>query len=236
MILPTHNEERYVGEMLRLIGGQVSKRFSSYAIVVTDGASVDGTRRIVETEAKRDSHIRLIEHHVRKRRGYDARDAMGKVDASLYFYVDADLPSSVKYFGRLLAAQRKGCDVVLGSRYIGSSSLHRPPLRLFVSRSYNRLLNVFFNERITDHQCGFRLFNERAAKLIRSESREEHWMWDTEVILLALREGLSVCEVPIGWREIKSSRTPLRRLADDIWLHGTGILRLFARFRLGRDS
>jgi hypothetical protein len=178
----------------------------------------------------------FIGHKVHTLRGYDARDAIRKVDARLYFYVDVDLAPSIGHFKDLLVAQKKGYNAVLGSRYVGSSALERPPLRLFVSKAYNRLLNLFFRESITDHQCGFRLFDERAAEIIRTESREAHWMWDTEVILLALRGGLSVCEVPIPWRERRSKRTPLRRLVGDIWLHGTGILRLFVRFSLGIGS
>lgn len=236
VIVPTRNENKYVGEMLRAVEKQVSSKFVSYVIVVTDGGSTDGTKEIVKTTAEHNKHILLISHEVHTLRGYDARDAIRKVDAKLYFYVDVDLAPSINCFRDMLSAQKKGCDVVLGSRYIASSSLERPPLRLFVSKSYNKLLNLFFSESITDHQCGFRLFNRRAADIIRRESREEHWMWDTEVVLLALRSKLRVCEIPIPWRERRSKRTPLRRLIGDIWLHGTGILRLFSRFSLGKDS
>lgn len=229
VIIPTKNEERYVGEMLKRVEAQVSRRFGSYAIVISDGASSDGTRMIVENAAKSNRHIMFIGHRVQKARGHDVRDAVSKVRANLYFYVDVDLAPSVKHFPDLLAAQRHDCDLVLGSRYM-SESPERPPLRLFVSKAYNRVLNLLFRESVSDHQCGFRLFNARMAELVRKESMEEHWMWDTEVVLLALRHKMRVCEVPIKWREPRSRRTPLRRLVGDIYLHGRGILRLLIRF------
>ena len=51
----------------------------------------------------------------------------------------------------------------------------------------------------------------------------------TQIIVIAQKKGFRVAEVPVFWIEMKGPRTPIRRLLKDIWLHGTGILRLVWR-------
>ena len=61
------------------------------------------------------------------------------------------------------------------------------------------------------------------------EARSDSWFWDTEVIVIAKRMGFKIKEIPIDWEEKKGSRTPLKRLLRDVWLHGTGLLTLTYR-------
>ncbi len=235
-VVPTHNEEKFIGSIIKDIGGTVSKRFTNFLIVVADGASTDGTRTIVSKMASKDKHIRLVGYQKLGQRGKDVRDTMAKFSSRLYFYVDADLSPSIRYLPQALKLEGEGNDVVIGSRYLNKSKTVRPPLRRMVSKAYNKVLNVLFDEKVTDHQCGFRIFNKKAFDVIYERSQERHWMWDTEVILIARANHLKMKELPILWIEKHNTRTPLARLVNDIKLHGTGILRMFYRFRISNGS
>ncbi|HXZ89877.1 MAG TPA: hypothetical protein VEG61_02340, partial [Candidatus Dormibacteraeota bacterium] len=46
--------------------------------------------------------------------------------------------------------------------------------------------------------------------------------------------GFTIREIPIVWTEKKGSRTPLRRLLRDMWLHGSGLLVLLCRVYFSR--
>ena len=48
--------------------------------------------------------------------------------------------------------------------------------------------------------------------------------------MIARSSGFRIKEIPINWTEKKGRRTPLKRLAKDIWLHGTGLLRCSGEF------
>lgn len=67
------------------------------------------------------------------------------------------------------------------------------------------------------------------------EAKSDSWFWDTEVIVLAKKLGFKVTEIPIYWTEKKGPKTPIKRLMRDVWLHGTGMLRLFYRVYIARD-
>ena len=65
--------------------------------------------------------------------------------------------------------------------------------------------------------------------LVKSDS----WFWDTEILVIAKKMGYKILEIPIFWVEMKGARTPMVRLIKDIWLHGTGMLKLFLRVNVG---
>ena len=121
---------------------------------------------------------------------------------------------------------QNGADVATGSRYCEGAQVRRPPLRQIVSRAYNRFVRMTFGESIRDHQCGLKAFTREAKTRLFAMSREDSWAWDTEVLVLAERSGMRVAEVPVEWSEYRWTRTPIRRLLSDVYLHGTSILRL----------
>ncbi len=232
MVVPTLNEQRYVGEMVEGADLLLSSLFKSYRIVVVDESSKDATVDIVKRLMKRHKSLNLIESRTPGNRGLDVRYAMSRYDSKLYFFSDADLKPSLPYIKKMIKAYKNDCDVVTGSRYVAGASVSRPPLRKAVSKCYNLMLNILFGENIKDHQCGFKLFSRKAFRIINRKSVENHWMWDVEVFLIALSNGMRIGEVPVRMRERRSRRTPIKRLMSDVSIHGPGILRLFYRYRM----
>jgi len=236
VVIPTHNEERFIGEALDGVNKAVSKLFSKYIIAVADAVSVDSTRDIVERAAAKNSNIKLVKYPKVGRVGHDIMHTMLKYKANLYFYLDVDLLPSLKHLGVALKMEKCGCDLVIGTRYAPSSRTTRPRLRYVASKIYNKLGNLLWNEKITDHGCGFRIFDGEAFEIIAKSSREEHWAWDKEILLIARENGFKICEVPILWVERRSGRTPIKRLAGDTVYEGLTLLRLFWRFRISNWS
>ena len=65
--------------------------------------------------------------------------------------------------------------------------------------------------------------------MLSVEAKSDSWFWDTEVVVLAKRLGFRILEIPVYWSERKGNRTPVSRLLKDVWLHGTGLLKLLWR-------
>jgi hypothetical protein len=165
-------------------------------------------------------------------RGRAVKEAWGNIDADIYAYLDADLATPLSYLDILLDKcnnnddGNNGFDVVTGSRYIEHSEVKRPFLRNIVSKSYNYLINLLFGTSVKDHQCGFKAVTKNACIIICQKSRFDDWFWDTEIFVIARRNGLSVCEFPIKWQEKRATKTPVKRLLKDISIHGLGIIKL----------
>lgn len=232
LVIPTLNEERYIGEIIESSDKLLKSMFKNYKIVVVDESSTDDTVKIIKKIFSRYKSLRLIEGRTPGNRGFDVRYAMSKYDSRMYFFTDADQKPGIPYLRKLIDASKNGCDVVTGSRYANEKLTKRPPLRKTVSKSYNYLLNVLFNDDIKDHQCGFKLFNRKAFRLINELSEEKHWCWDAETLYIAKWHNLKICEVPILFTERKSNRTPIVRLVRDILIYAPGTARLYYRFKI----
>ena len=235
LVIPTFNEEEYIKEILDKAAKVLGPIFRDYHIVVVDASSTDGTELIVKRMMKQDRRLSLIRRIKRGQRGSDVMYGMSRYDAKLYCYVDVDLAPSLVHLKNMIALTKEGYDVVLGSRYIDSGLLHRPPLRLAVSKAYNLMINILFGDKVRDHQIGFRIFDRKAFGLMRKSCREAHWAWDTEAILLAHYNHLRICEVPVRWVERRSERTSIRRLLKDVGIFIPSMARMFYRFRIARE-
>ena len=86
---------------------------------------------------------------------------------------------------------------------------------MMASRLYNWLVRRVFADDIHDHQCGVKAFNKRAITTLMGVAHDKHWFWDTEILVLARRFGISIHEVPLTWRETRYRNTPFLKLFEE---------------------
>ncbi|UUY03239.1 GtrA family protein [Svornostia abyssi] len=111
------------------------------------------------------------------------------------------------------------------------SNVERGPKRELISRAYNQLLHVTLAARFTDAQCGFKAVRADVARRLLPDVRDDGWFFDTELLVLAQREGLRIHEVPVDWVDDPDSRVDIVHTAlDDL----RGIARLLAQTKLLR--
>ncbi len=234
LVIPAMNEAEYIEGIVLKADKEVGKYFKRYKIAVVDASSTDNTVNIVERLAKKNGRIDLIKGRKRGAKGGDIMYAFSRYDSALYGFIDSDIASAVGSFGDLIGNKR--CDVIIGSRYVDSKAPERPKLRLYISLFYNRLLSVLFGDGVTDNQCGFKIFNKRAVKLIERYSLERHWPWDTEALLICNSGGLRICEKKINWIEVRNRNNDanIKRAISDVYLFIVPMFRMFYRFRIAR--
>lgn len=104
-------------------------------------------------------------------------------------------------------------DVAIGTRLHRGSQVVRGARRELVSRSYNRLLRVRLGARFSDAQCGFKAMRTSVARRLLPAVRDDSWFLDTELLMLAQREGLRIHEVPVDWIDDPDSRVDVVRTA-----------------------
>jgi dolichyl-phosphate beta-glucosyltransferase len=74
---------------------------------------------------------------------------------------------------------------------------------------------------IRDTQCGFKMFRAEAARTLFSLAREPRYLFDLEILALAVRLGYNTVEVPVNWREVPGGHLRLARelpkVVGDLW-------------------
>ncbi len=224
--LPVHNEFPRLRASIRALKSSLDASGMNYTLSICEDGSDDGTKELLQVIRKEDPAIIIYTFPQKMGRGWALRNHWKDLPYDIFAFCDADLATGPDSVISAIRHVREGYGLVIGSRYVDGSIVKRPPARKLVSKLYNRLLRLIFNDGIYDHQCGLKALSIQALQKILPASVEDSWFWDTEVILIANELGIKTLEMPVSWVEIKVKRTHLLRLVQDVFLHGTGILRL----------
>ena len=224
--IPAHNEAKFLTEAVRRVRTALVAHGVPFVLSIAEDGSTDASPQIL-SELRAEYPDLLVRSVPRKLgRGRALRELWTTVDAAVYAFIDADLASDPQYLLRAIDLVRGGGDVAIGSRYASGAVVSRPPLRSTVSQAYNWLLRTLLNDDIRDHQCGLKALSRPVVRTVLPLATEDSWFWDSEILVLAVRNGFKVAEFPVVWREMKNDRTGVSRLLSDLLIHGSGIIRL----------
>lgn len=106
--------------------------------------------------------------------------------------LDADGQHAPGCVPAFVAAAEAGADLVLGRRAI---TAEMPPLRRFANRFSSGWCSAIAGQRISDSQCGFRLY--RREVLARTAVRASRYEVETEMAVRAARLGFRLAEVEV---------------------------------------
>jgi hypothetical protein len=108
-------------------------------------------------------------------------------------------------------------DLAHGSRGLPGSVIRRDRDldRKVISRLFHVLVVRWLHipARLTDTQCGFKIYRGAVARQLYDECTTEGFMFDVEIILRALQHGFRIAEFPVEWTCDRDSRLGIRRSA-----------------------
>ena len=146
----------------------------------------------------------------------------------LLLFADADGATPIEEASRLRAEIERGADVAAGSRLVaGRDVQHRRNWwRGWLGRGFAGVAHVVLPLPIQDTQCGFKMFRHDAGKLLFGLMREDGFLFDLELLMLADQQGYRVVEVPVNWCEMPGGHFHGLR---EFWRVARGLRRLHAR-------
>ena len=198
LVLPAHNEAARLPKAVR--AAEAVLHGIPHEILIAEDGSSDGTVTVARQLATRNRHVRMFSFKERLGRGRAVGRAFVRARGVYVGFMDADLATDPRALLAAIAALREN-DVVVGSRYAQGSVASRTPGRQVASRSFNALVRYALGSQVRDHQCGFKFFRRSVALKLCKEARATHWFWDTEILVLAQRQGMRVKEIPVRWAE-----------------------------------
>jgi glycosyltransferase involved in cell wall biosynthesis len=223
VILPVYNEGKVLRRNILDLERILARLFGDFEIIISEDGSTDGSFGIAK--ALESGRIRVFHNGSRQGKGVSIMHATEAARGDILVFMDADLASNPEHVRELVGLLRGGADIVIGSRYLKGSMTRRSPTRLVASKAFNWLVRGILGSRITDHQCGFKAFRKSRVLPVIGAIEDKRWFWDTEFLVRAQRNGLSIKEIPIEWKEAPESKF---RLIDDT-VHMAGSL---IRFKL----
>jgi glycosyltransferase involved in cell wall biosynthesis len=230
--VPVHNEERDLEHSVRRLRHYLDTRFPVTTVVtIADNASTDATWSIAERIADELEGVRAVRLD-RKGRGRALRAVWGASPARVVAYMDVDLATDLDALLPLVAPLISGhSDVAIGTRLAPGARVIRGPMREVISRCYNLIVRTALRSQFTDAQCGFKAARADAARALLPLVEDDEWFFDTELLVVAERNGLRIHEVAVDWIDRADSRVDIAQTAAaDL----RGIGRLVRDFASGR--
>ncbi|GAB6862269.1 flippase-like domain-containing protein [Haloplanus litoreus] len=227
VVLPAYNEERTieatVETTLSTLGAFLPA--GAFEVLVAEDGCDDRTPDIADRLADADPRIRHVHSDDRLGRGGALERAFSAAAGDTLVYFDTDLATDMSHLEELVERVRSGeADVATGSRWMPGQIADRPAKRGVPSRVYNGLVRLFLRSPLRDHQCGFKALSRDAFERLHGDVEDEHWFWDTELLVRAQRAGLEVAEFPVEWEPKGDTKVDLVR---DVFGMGSQILRLW---------
>jgi glycosyltransferase involved in cell wall biosynthesis len=210
IVIPAYNEEKRLPVTLQRITNYLKRggwKFSE--VLVVDDGSRDATLRLAEKFAKRAPFVRVLRNPGNRGKGYSVRHGMLEAKGEWALFSDADLSSPIEELETLWkAAQEARAQVAIGSRALDRSliGVHQPLFRESAGKLFNLAVRVITGLPFWDTQCGFKLFETRAAREIFRRQSLERFGFDVEVLFIARKLGYSSIEVPVRWSDVAGTK------------------------------
>lgn len=214
IVLPIYNEEANLqkGVLDKVINYAKNKKEIREIIVVDDG-STDKSVAVVKKEylGKYPKLKLILKEHSGK--AFTVIKGIESAKSEYVLFSDIDLATPIEEADKLLA-EVNGYEIVIGSR--SSKRKDAPLLRKVMALGLIYVRTIFIGLKgIKDTQCGFKLFQKKAALVIINklkvfkQAKKIHGSsvgagFDLEFLFIASKVGYQIKEVPVIWRHVET--------------------------------
>ena len=221
VIIPVYNEEsRIIFSLNKLYEFILNNNFTFEIILVDDG-SKDNTCKIAgeffsNHELNDKCRFNLIKNKTNKGKGFSIRKGLERATGKFILFTDADFSTPIEESQKLLGFLNVGYDIAIGSRALKDSKLIKRQniLRMYMGKFFNLLVRRITGLCFIDTQCGFKMFTNKAKKLILPYLKIDDFSFDVEILYIAKKLGLKVKEAPVSWINYPDSK--VRIINDSI--------------------
>jgi dolichyl-phosphate beta-glucosyltransferase len=216
IVIPAFNEAPKIRNDIAAGADFLCDRGLSGEIIVADDGSTDGTANRAQQTRVPDSvvlHVLTLPH---RGKGHAVRAGILASCGQVVLCVDSGGCTPLANALQAIEWIRAGsCQIAVGSRKLAASCIVRGQAlhRRACSALLRRAVIWTFPElrRLSDTQCGFKIFAGDVARTLFAESVIDGFLFDVEVLARAIQRGCTVREFPIEWTCDPDSRVSTSR-------------------------
>lgn len=204
IIIPCYNEANRTNLTPRLkhLLRFVQNIKQPYEVIFSlDGCS-DNTESIISEfiNSRKLISWSIVSNKINRGKGYAIRQGIQAANGTYILFMDADLSVQLQYIYRFIN-QIEPNVCLIGSRYLKESEIRskRPLKRAIISRLTRIVTRPLIKTKLTDTQCGFKLFPKAAIESHLQTMRCDKWLFDVELLMVLESKKIIIKELPIIW-------------------------------------
>lgn len=211
VVVPMYREAARIGATLTDMTAWLRGWDETSEVVLVDDGSPDHTTSVVAPFLTDRPHgplrrVRLVRLERNLGKGGAVRAGLAQSTGRFVLMMDADNAAAVREVEKLLAARTPRSGIVAGSRASRDADVQAVAFRALTGLAFRSALTLLGMNILRDTQCGFKLYDRRAAHIAATLGRENGYTFDLEHLLLVKRAGLSVLERGIAWRHVEGGQ------------------------------
>jgi dolichyl-phosphate beta-glucosyltransferase len=225
IVIPCYNEGSRIEKLLNaLILGWPKENAIEKIIFVDDGSNSSSRQKMLAIiEAKKSEFFfdyEVIELNKNYGKGYAIRTGFLKATTPIVGFMDADgatdIQSAANVYLELL--QNPALSATLGSRILMlGKTIIRSARRHYLGRVFATIVSVMFDIKAYDTQCGCKFYRRKDILPLLDKITDNRWTWDTQLLVLLLKNNHTCLEVPVNWvdeggSKVSFLRDPLKML------------------------
>lgn len=223
IVIPAYNESRKIGDDIAEAVEYITAKEVTGEIIIVDDGSTDNTAAAAEHknyDMPDSIELIVIKLPGNHGKGYAVRTGVKRSTGKYVIFCDAGCCVPYSAIWRGVKLIRIGeCDIAHASRYLSETTIRNPQnlYRRLCSKAFRFAIGnyVRFPKKLSDTQCGFKIYKGDVARKLYSQCTTDGFMFDIEVILRAAENGFYIVEFPIEWTCDRDSRlTPARSLGS----------------------
>jgi glycosyltransferase involved in cell wall biosynthesis len=210
VVIPTLNEAGNIVEVIDTVEKEI--RYP-YEIIIVDGGSTDGTRKIVKNK-----NCKLI---IETRRGYGLalRLGMKQAKGNIMVMVDGDGTYELKHINIVLDRLiEKDAELCLATRMFDPNKA-MGMMNFVGNKVITFCFNMLYKQNLSDSQSGYRAISKIAFDKI--EFKEDDMAFATEMLVKFSQKKFKMVEIPTIYKERKYGKPKLRRFKSGIEIFTT---------------
>ena len=196
IILPAYNEGKNIGSVIRAV-----KKSGDHEIIVVDDGSRDNTLDVARAEG-----CVCVRLNKNMGKGYACKTGAKIATNNNLVFIDSDGQLDAKQIPSLLATL-KSCDIAVGVRNMDDIPIQRK----FSNKFARSIVSAAAGKKLGDVLCGFRAI--RKNDLFNLQLKKGRYEFEAEMIIKAVRKGMTIKEVPVSVRYGIGSSMPITESA-----------------------
>ena len=222
IVIPALNEAQKIRFDVEAAASFIDENKFSGEVIVVDDGSTDGTADVAwKANVSSSVGFEVISLDQNSGKGFAVRAGILKARGDVVLFADSG--TCIPYTNALKQIER----IRAGDLDIAMASRRLKNTRILVDRSRKRrFLSWLFRQaaiaitglprRITDSQCGFKLYKRKIARELFKECQTKGYMFELEILLRALQKGYRIEEIPVEWSCDLDTRLRPRREAVSV--------------------